>query len=168
MTESKTGARLDEPRADAHAPDDRRRRDMALRLEMLRAEKAARDEAREAKRLAYEIEELELEARFEAELGPKGIAWNILDLTNLGEGFVVVRPGETKAHKRFTGAISRVKDGQSIPDETFVAYVLPALAHPMEKEFLAIANRRHEVWPRTANAIGDLQGFVQRDNAGKY
>jgi len=137
------------------------------KLDELRKQRQKRDDAREAKRRENEIQELELEAKYEKELGPRGVAWNLIDLTNLDEGFVVVKAGDTKEHKQFTAAVGRAKD-KPIPDEAFVAYVVPALVYPPREAFLAIASKRHEVWARAANAIGDLQGFVQRENSGKY
>lgn len=127
-----------------------------------KALKAAK--AEEAAKLS-QIEELDLEERFEAELGPRGQSFDIIDATPLGEGFLVLKVGIGANHKRFETACSKAKHGPSEPD--LYNFVTPCLVHPLDGDpgtlkslttFKAIIDRRPSLLTRCAAVLLDLYG----------
>lgn len=99
------------------------------RLEQARGAKAARDEARRLRDGAIELEALELEERFEREIGPRGLAFQ---LVTTALGTVVVRRADHVAYKRFQAV-----DGAKLSIEDVQALVAPHVVHPTREEYLA-------------------------------
>lgn len=122
--------------------------------------KAKREEARalEAERLAFE--RLELEDRLETELGPIGQAYQLVDVTALGEGLIAVRLGEEVLWVRFKGS--------KMTDSDAFQFVEPCLMHPTKEVFRAIAARRPEVVGRVSNALASLYGLKVAHDEGKF
>jgi hypothetical protein len=107
---------------------------MDEKLARAREAKAARDEKRRARGEALELEALELEERFETELGgPRGVKFEIVsnDLGNF-----LIRRGEFVAHKRFNAK------GKDVTEEDVFQLVLPAIAFP-ERESAQATFREH-------------------------
>lgn len=132
---------------------------LAERSAKLRADKAKRDGARQEKREREELEELELEAKFDTELGPRGVAFEIVDATHVDCGFIVVKLGEKSAHKRFTNS--------KLTETDVHEFVTPSVAHPELKKYLEIASVRGEIPGLCAAAIMCLHGARVKGDAGK-
>lgn len=132
------------------------------RRTQLVAAKAERERKRIEEKDALELELLELEEKYESELGPVGRKFLILDLTELGEGFVVLKQGETVVYKRYSEAKNKT-------DKEVEEYVLPCLVHPTTEKFLEIVNTRYpEVLYRCAHAVNRLFGKKSEDDMGKF
>ena len=131
-------------------------------LEQLRTAKAERTKARALERKKFELEWLKLEAKFEAELGPMGQKFELIDCTDIGCGIVAVKRGETVVYKRFV--TTKEKDEKAIEE-----YVLPCIVHPTPAEFQAIINTQApEVLGRCATAVHRLFGAKSDDDRGKF
>ncbi len=133
---------------------------MASTLAELKAKKAELDEARESAREARELEGLELEIRFTAELGPMGSQFEMVDSAELGEGFLVVKLGPEVLLKRF------VNSKTNTPEEV-AQFVRPCLVHPEPEKFDEIASRRPALVIRAAHALMTLYGLKKEAEAGK-
>ncbi len=100
------------------------------------AEKAATERAK-ARSLAVQrrrIEELELEAKFETELGPRGSAFEIVRTV---EGPIVVKLNDVTFFKKFAASAKEEAD--------VFAFVKTAIAHPSADKFSEITGRRGEL-----------------------
>lgn len=115
---------------------------------------------RAAKAAEDETVLLELEVKYTGELGARGAFFEILDLTSLAAGFVVVKRGDSVVHKRFHGSKRE--------DQDIEAYVLPNVVYPTTDEFRAIANALPNVLGRAAMAVDRLYGAKNADDAGKF
>lgn len=129
------------------------------RLAAARAEAAKREEMRREEADAAELDRLELISRFERELGALGRAFVIVDLSDLGEGHVVLKLGEGSAWKAFTSSKMDAVDTE--------AFVLPCVVHPAKETYREIAMRRGFVSDRCALALSELFGVKRKDDAGK-
>jgi len=135
------------------------------RIAELREAKAKRDAAREEKEeKANELEYLELEAKFDAELGPRGRAFEIINATSLGEGFIVLKLGSGILWRNFEKALQK-KDGPSVVDVE--SLIIPNLVHPSPEKYRQIVMDRPFVADRCASALGDLYGVKAEHDKGK-
>jgi hypothetical protein len=116
--------------------------------------------AREAARKASRIEGLKLEAKFEEERGAIGAEFQIVDASELGEGFIVLRRCEEVLWKRYMGSKQTPGDQHDL--------VMPCVLHPSKERYLEIIARRAYIEDRCANAIGSLQGVRVRHEEGKF
>lgn len=136
------------------------------KLAALRARRAERDAAAEREEKEREILSLELEERFEKELGGR-----------LGEKFVVVQAGHrgpivlklgaNVLHKQFNGTIDdNQKKGYGgktgITEEACSKFVKPCVAYPDVKEFQSIVEELPGVLYRCA---GQLAALYDADRA---
>lgn len=130
------------------------------RLAEVRADMARRaEEAQRAKELA-EIERYELLTRFEVELaGKEGIDFAIVDVTDVGAGFVVLKLGPNALWKAFSAS----RMGEMDQD----AFVLPCIVHPERDKYRRIVSERAFVGDRCANALAGLYGVRAKEEAGK-
>jgi hypothetical protein len=116
------------------------------KLAAARASKIAREEAAVAEAEAAEVERFELAERFETETGGReGRAFAIVDFSDLGEGFVVLRLGEGVLWKTFSASKMTVVDTDA---------------------YRSLAARRGFVADRCAHALATLFG-VERADARK-
>jgi hypothetical protein len=129
------------------------------RLAELRAKKEAIDAAREIERKAREVEELELEVRFDGELGPRGSQFEIINTGEIGEGCIVVKLGEEVLFKRFQNSKLTAEDA--------AAFVRPCVVYPSQSKYDEITARRGFIATRCANALATLYGVKLEANAGK-
>jgi hypothetical protein len=118
-----------------------------------------REAARAEKVKALKIERLELEERFEKELGPMGEQFAIVDATHCGEGFVVIRLGESVLHKQFMAS--------KLEEPDYHEFVFPAVVHPAKDAFVQIAARRPGLRAECAAALLGLYGVKLKGDAGK-
>ena len=132
---------------------------MTDRLLELRAKKEAIDAAKEIERKAREMEELELEVRFDAELGSRGSQFEIINTGELGEGCIVVKLGEEVLWKRFQNSKMNAED--------IAALVRPCVVYPTLSKYDEITSRRSFLANRCANALATLYGVKIEANAGK-
>lgn len=131
------------------------------RAELL-AKKAEREAARALEREAHELELLELEDRLESELGPIGRAFDLVDLSDLGEGMIAVSckvPGIQARHKAFASS--------KITDVDVDAFITPCIVHPSIEEFRAILARRPIAGGRVATTLLNLLGSKKTEDAKK-
>lgn len=129
------------------------------RLVALREKKQAIEDAREVLRKAREVEELELEVRFDAELGPRGSHFEIVNSGELNEGCIVVKLGEEVLWKRFQNS--------KMSQDDAAALVRPCVVYPDLSKFEEITARRSHLVVRCANAVATLYGVKLEANAGK-
>lgn len=133
---------------------------VAERLAAKRAEAAKREVARQAERDAAELVKLDLEERFEKELnGHKGQAFMIVDVSDLGEGHIVVRLGEDVLFNAFKASKMNVVD--------IDAFVTPCVVYPSIDQYRQTVKRRAFIADRCANALGTLYGIKAEADAGK-
>jgi hypothetical protein len=136
--------------------------DDAARVRALHDAKATLDEARAKADEQRKVLELELELRFENELGPRGEEFEIVSTTS---GPVVVKRGEPVQYKRFQATMRG--DKEPTPEDIY-AYVSPCVVHPTKSEFDHLLNRRPHIAMRCANALISLQGFKEESDRGKF
>jgi len=118
-----------------------------------------REAARAEKVKALKIERLELEERFEKELGPMGEQFAIVDATHCGEGFVVVKLGESVLHKQFMAS--------KMEESDYHEFVFPTVVHPGKDQFTQMAARRPGLRAECAVALLSLYGVKLKGDAGK-
>ena len=132
--------------------------DLKEKLAAARAAKEAKEaSAREAAE-ARELESLELEAKLEKELGPRGVSFEMIDTV---EGPVAVKLGEAVLHTRF-------QSSKDINDAAIHDYVFPNVAHPSKEKYLEIVARRPGIALRCAGALATLYGVKASNDAGKF
>lgn len=132
----------------------------AEKLAELQKRKAEREKAEADKRTAAEVEALELEERFTEKLGGDiGKAFTIVDVSDLGEGFVVLKLGADVEWNTFKSSKMNVVDL-----DTFLA---PNVVHPTLDAFRQLAKRRAFVPERCATALATLYGCKVAADAGK-
>lgn len=133
--------------------------DEADELATLRQNKARREETRAKERQAAELERLRLEERFEQEIGGLGRDFCIVDASDLGEGFVVLKRGESVLWTSFKKSKMNEVDVEG--------FVLPSVVHPAKDEYRKVVMRRPFVAERCANELGKLYGVKGKEDEGK-
>lgn len=128
-------------------------------VDELRKRKEEREKLREKARKAREAEVLQLEDRFETDLGPRGSAFEIVDSGELGEGCIVVKLGEEVLWKRFSASKMNPEDVEQ--------FVKPLVVHPSREKYDEIVGRRGALAIRCAHALATLYGVKLEANAGK-
>lgn len=126
-----------------------------------RREKRLRE--REKQAAAFDRKELELEDKYEDELGPRGQEFEIVNLA--GHGPIVIRRGEMVLYKRFQAAMSNGKDPS--PEDVY-GFVWPCIAYPEKSAFDAIVDKRPHIAMRLANALLTLMGAKEVSDRGKF
>lgn len=134
------------------------------RLAKAEQEREERLKKRAATQAMARLEGLELEAKYERELGPIGQEFQIVDVTDLGEGFVVVRRGEEVLWKRYSKLLASEKETEVDTRD----FVLPCVVSPAKEKYDEIVARRPFVAARCANALGALYGVRRRVEEGKF
>lgn len=133
---------------------------VAEQLAEARQRKRDREAAAQADRDAAELEKLQLEERFEKELSGKvGKDFAIVDCSDLGKGFVVVKLGLDVHWKTFKS---------SKMDEVDVdSFVSPNVVHPSKDEFRKLVHERPAVGDRCAVELSHLFGLKRKEDEGK-
>lgn len=141
---------------------------LEARLEAARARKATRLEkeaAEEAQRAKHEeLEELELEERFNQDLGKRGVDYEIV--RTAVDGCIVVKRGPAVLYKTFMQRMGKT-DNTPTPEDVH-NYVGPCIVHPDKATFNKITGERPQVAVRCANALMDLHGAKGAADQGKY
>ncbi len=132
-------------------------------LEVAREKKAAREDAKRRAAEAHELEFLDLEEKYEADLGPRGQAFEMVDSQF---GIVVVRPVAAIVTKRFNERVAKLGD-RPIPLQDALEYVGPALLHPSREDFVELCKRAEGLAYRCCLALQDLAGARQSDDLSK-
>jgi len=127
------------------------------KLQELRDAKRRIEQSRAAAAKARELEVLELEVRFEAEIGPRGSQFEIVETI---DGPIVVRLGEGVLYTRFTAS--------KVTDVDVHEFVDPCVVHPAKEKYREIAMQRPDVPARVAHALATLYGARHKDDAGKF
>jgi hypothetical protein len=131
-----------------------------LTLAEARAKMVAREAAEQAERDAAELEGFNLLERFEGETnGREGVDFAVVDLTDVKEGFVVVKLGEAALFKAFANS--------KMSEVDVDAFVLPNVLHPSKDEFRRITSRRPFCGVRCASALSALYGVRAKGEEGK-
>lgn len=143
-------------------PSDAPTKSPEERLAELRASKDKRDEAERQLAVANELEELELEERFCRSHGKRGQGFQIINATNLGAGFFVVRPPEAVLLKKFFSI-----EGDPSPEDVH-ELVAPCIVHPTRNEYNTAKSTRPLIANRCAGAIMDLAGAAREVRQKKY
>jgi hypothetical protein len=126
----------------------------------LLAAKAERDGAAVEEAKAHAMLLLELEAKFSAELGRRGQAFEIVNEDNdLGIGPIVVKPPEELAVKRWD-----MKPDETPEDRAML--VTPCVVYP--DNFSAVTRGRPLIVKRCAVAVLNLAGLGQKTRSGKF
>lgn len=128
------------------------------RAELLRR-KTEREEQRAKEAEAHALLLLELEDRFEQELGPVGKEFAIVDLADVGEGAVVVKRPEQARMRQFKSS--------KMTEANHFDLVKPCVVYPDAAAFLEITGRRDFVVTRCATACAKLHGLKLQEDAGK-
>lgn len=118
------------------------------------AAKAER-EAADAKRLREEVEDLEM--RFDAELGPRGQDWEIVETP---DGAIVVAIGTVVAWKKFSESKMTMLDVEN--------FVRPLVKYPEAARYMALVDKRPAYAVRCANALATLYGAKGDQTTGKF
>lgn len=139
------------------APDDEAQ--LQEKLLKLQDEKAAREEQRRKAKVKRDLLVLELESKYESDLGPRGQGFEIV-AENHPEGPIVVKLAEAVAHKKLTSSKLLMEDVEH--------YVLPCVVYPERDRYLQIVGSRPEIRNRCANALFTLQGAKTEADAGKF
>jgi hypothetical protein len=125
----------------------------------LAAKKAARAEAW----AKLQADEIELEDKYDGELGPRGSEFEIVLPTNaaqVADGLVVVKKPERQKWAAFQESKMSATDAHHL--------VIACLADPADKErFNELAKSRPMIVSRCATAIAKLVGLELQAEAGK-
>ena len=129
-------------------------------LAKMREAKEAKAKAAKEAAALRELEEFNLEQKYEAELGgPRGVAFELVDATAFGGGFVVLKLGARVLWTRLQA--SKVTDGD-IQD-----FCAPCVVHPSKEDFKALVMARPGLLGACGKALGRLYGVEYADERGK-
>jgi hypothetical protein len=109
--------------------------DLAQRLATKLEARAKREQEREQQVKARQLEALELEERYESELGPIKKYFDILETS---DGPIVLKLGESVLFKTFKAKLASKPDASL---EDMHAFVFPCVVHPSKDRFLEITGR---------------------------
>lgn len=139
---------------------------LSLSEELALAEQAeeVREKMRADARARARLEFLTLKSKYERELGPIGQEFQIVDASELGEGFIVLRRGEEVLWKRYSKLLA--KESETAADTR--DFVLPCIEHPAKEKYDEIVARRAFIADRCANALSSLYGVKHRKEEGKF
>lgn len=127
------------------------------RLALAREEKAKREAERVALADARELEILELEAKLEGELGPRGEAFEIVETV---EGPIAIKLGEAVLYQRFQASKFTEADTND--------FVFSCVVHPSQAKYQEIVGKRPGIAGRCALALGSLFGVRREADAKKF
>ncbi len=131
--------------------------DVRTRLAELRAAKEQREAMRAESAITREAEVLELESRFEGDLGERGAAFEIV---TSADGPIVLKLPEAVLTTRFLESKVTAADVHD--------FVMPCVVHPSKDDYRAIIAKRPLVANRCATALLSLAGAKKESDAGKY
>lgn len=139
------------------------------KIAALAAKQEAREAAREAEAKDHELARLELLDRFETELGAYGRAFAMVDCGALGLGWIVVKPPEPAAHKRYMGQLERavMKDVAPAFEEKH-SYARSCVAHPAIDQFNALTMKHVGIVSRVVDAANYLATGRREREEGKF
>jgi hypothetical protein len=133
------------------------------RLADARQAKADREKKIEDASKIRELLVLDLEAKYDAELGPAGVAFEIIEFKQLDKVCAVKRSAPVVV-KRFDLAAKK-KTGQT--DEDALEYVIPNLLHPSKEEFRSWLGQHPSIVWECAGALRRMEGLRAQEVAGK-
>lgn len=128
------------------------------KIARLQKDKDDREKRRDEERKARDAQALELEAKFETELGPRGVKFDLLT-TELG--IFVVKLGDFVAHKRFNSK------GKDVSEEDVFALIMPSIVHPDPFTAKGILKEHAGIAWDLAVLMQDLYRAKGRAQAGK-
>lgn len=133
------------------------------RLAEARQAKAERDKKLEDVAQRRELLVLDLEAKYDAELGPAGVHFEVLEFKQIDK-VVAVKRAAPIVVKRFDDAAKK-KLGQTVEDAW--EYVKPNLLHPSKEEFKAWSEVHASIVWEAAGALRRMEGLRASEVAGK-
>lgn len=131
------------------------------RLRAAREAKEAREKTREKAAEALELQLLELEAKYEPELGPMGKAFFILTTTM---GPVVIKRGDSVVYKRFEAL---QKADKATTEKSLLDLIVPCLVYPDKDTFIGMVDELKGLPVRLATRLVDLYQGKEVEDAGK-
>lgn len=133
---------------------------LADRLERARKRKEDRAKLATDERMLAEVERSELAERFEKETnGREGRDFAIVDVSEYGEGCVVVKLGPGVLFKAFMASKQTEMDRDAL--------ITPCLIHPSADRVRAMVAKRDFIAVRITNAIAFLNGIEDASQKGK-
>lgn len=133
--------------------------DMKVKLQAARLAAEQREKARQEREDQLELDAYELDEKLSAELGPRGVFYEIVMTV---EGPVAVKLGDEVLYKQYMATAEK-----SSTEEQH-KFVFPNVIHPDKESFLKLAQRRPGVLLRCANALATLYGLRREDEKGKF
>jgi hypothetical protein len=133
------------------------------RLRVAREEGEKRRKAREEKDQLRELLVLDLEARYEAELGPRGAAFQIEVFEDLDKVVALKRPDRLVV-KRYDDACKK-KIGASEEDQ--VNYVTPSILYPPLEEWKEWRLAHPSIVIECIASLRQLEGLRIKEQLGK-
>jgi hypothetical protein len=133
-------------------------------LELAREAAAKRAESRQVAAEKRELERLELEAKYEAELGPLGVAFTVVGTP---VGAIFLKLNDTVLHKALKVAVGKLGKDELLSDDTMLRYVKPSLLYPSLERFSAITQAHDEVLGRCVLAVQSLHDAREDVTTGK-
>lgn len=137
----------------------------AEKIARLRREKMEREAAFATDREAFELRELELDARFSAELGRRGTDW-VMVSDDRFNAVVVLKRGADLAFRAFCDAATTA-DGAPAAADLF-AFAAPCVVYPSQEEFAELVRARGFISNRCADAVLSLHALRQKKMEGKF
>lgn len=133
------------------------------RLAEARLAKAEREKKLEEVAKARELLVLDLEAKYDAELGQAGVHFEVLEFKQIDK-VVAVKRAAPIVVKRFDDSAKK-KTGQTVEDA--MDYVLPNLLHPTKEEFKGWCSVHASLMWEAAGALRRMEGLRASEVAGK-
>jgi hypothetical protein len=121
--------------------------------------KAQREASRAKERAAADLERLELEDKFEEDIGPIGREFTIVDCSDTGDGFIVLKLGLDVQWNTFLASKMNAQDLDT--------FVVPCLLHPSVDQYRAIVKKRGAIAPRCGTALATLYGVRDKEDGKK-
>jgi hypothetical protein len=131
----------------------------------LRRERAEREAAYAASDAAFELRELELDAKYSAEIGRRGVDWAMVSEAKANV-LVIVKLGSDLAFRAYIDAVTTTEGGVDAAD--LFAFVAPCVVHPGQQEYAEIVRARGFIANRCADAVSSLHLVRQKKVEGKF
>lgn len=135
------------------------------KLARLRSEKSAREAAFAEADAAFELLELELDAKYAQELGRRGVDWAMVSEAKAGV-LVIVKLGTDLAFRKYIDAVHEAEGGVDAAD--LFAFVSPCIVYPTQQEYAEIVRARGFIANRCADAVASLHLVRQKKVEGKF
>lgn len=137
----------------------------AERAAQLRQEQADREAADKDAEEEFQLQELELVARFAKSHGRQGVDWAMVSDARFRLA-VVVKLGSDLAFRKYIDAVNASEGGVDATE--LYNFVAPCVVHPSQEEYADIARTRGFIANRCAEALSALHGTRQKTQNAKF